>query len=349
MSGPSQWVVAVIVVSALAASALLTQLMRAVAAGTGVLDVPNPRSSHGIPTPRGGGVAIVCVMTVAVLLLAARHEVPRQLAWALAAGGLAIALVGLADDHRSLSAVVRLAVHFSAALWALWCLGGLPPLRIGSHVLVSGWVGYVLGALGIVWAVNLFNFMDGVDGIAAGEAIFMALAAAALTLSGAGDPAVALVAFTFAAACGGFLLWNWPPARIFLGDGGSGYLGYVVVVLALAAGQDNPVALWVWLILGGVFFVDATVTLIRRLLRGERVYQAHRSHAYQWLARRWRSHARVSFAVLIVNLVWLLPWAVLATRRPQLAVAAVVLSFLPLAGLALALGSGRRERSAERA
>jgi Fuc2NAc and GlcNAc transferase len=334
---------AVIVVSALAASAFLTQLMRSIAAGTGALDVPNPRSSHGVPTPRGGGVAIVCVTTAAIGVLVLRHAVPMELLWVLSGGGLAVALVGLADDHRPLSAAVRLTVHFAAAFWALLWLGGLPPLRIGAHLVASGWVGYVLAAFGIVWAVNLFNFMDGIDGIAAGEAIFMALAAALLSLLGGGAGAVPVAAIAFAAACGGFLLWNWPPARIFLGDVGSGYLGYVVVVLALAATRDDPSALWVWLILGGAFFVDATVTLVRRTLRGDRVYQAHRSHAYQWLARRWGSHARVTSAVLITNIVWFLPWAVLAARRPDFAVAAVILAFVPLALIAVALGSGRKE------
>lgn len=335
----------VIVLSVLAASALLTQLMRAIAAGTGTLDIPNERSSHAVPTPRGGGVAIVVVMTAAALLLAWRHVVPVAPVYALVVGGLAVALVGFADDQHTLPAVTRLTVHFAAALWALFCFGGLPPLQIGAQVVFSGWAGYVFGALGIVWAINLFNFMDGIDGLAAGEAMFMSLGAALLGgLAGLGG-GVAALALTFAAACGGFLLWNWPPARIFLGDVGSGYLGYVIVVLALAATQRNPVALWVWLVLGGAFFVDATVTLVRRTLRGERVSQAHRSHAYQWLARRWGSHARVTGAVLVVNLLWLVPWAVVARRHPPLAVTAVLLAFIPLAVLALLLGAGRLERN----
>jgi len=127
-----------------------------------------------------------------------------------------------------------------------------------------------------------------------------------------------------------------------MGDVGSGYLGYVIAVLALAAARENPVALWAWLILGGVFFVDATVTLLRRLLRGERVYEAHRSHAYQWLARRWGSHAKVTCAVLIVDVLWLLPCAVFAARRPGLAAATVIVAFTPLVLLAMAT-SGRRE------
>jgi Fuc2NAc and GlcNAc transferase len=330
-------------ISSLAASALLTGLVRHLAASSGVLDVPNTRSSHDVPTPRGGGVAIVLVTTAGLLVLTLRGTVHWDLLSALAGGGLAVALVGFADDRRSLSAKTRLAVHFAAALWALAWLGGLPLLRIGSHLVSTGWPGYVLGAFGIVWAINLFNFMDGIDGIAASEAIFVAIAGALLTLSIPANSGVAMAALVFAAACCGFLLWNWPPGRIFMGDVGSGYLGYVIVVLAVAATRDNPAALWVWLILGGAFFVDATVTLIRRTLRRERVQDAHRSHAYQWLARRWASHGKVTVAFVTVNVVWLLPFALLAAKLPEYGVTAVLVALLPLAALASLVGSGRAE------
>lgn len=152
-----------------------------------------------------------------------------------------------------------------------------------------------------------------------------------------------VVAMAFAAACSGFLVWNWPRARIFMSDVGSGYMGYVIVVLAVAAARENPVALWVWLILGGVFFVDATVALLRRMLRGERVHEAHRSHGYQLLARRWGSHGKVTLAVLVLNLGWLLPWAMSAIAFPDHAAMLVLVALAPLTALALAIGSGRAE------
>ena len=329
----------------LVASTLLTAVVRGRAILRGMLDVPNARSSHIAATPRGGGLAIALVASVALSGLALRGMMRWDLMCAVAGGGLAVALVGFVDDRRSLSVATRLSVHFAAALWALAWLGGLPALRVGAHLISFGWAGYLLGALGIVWAVNLFNFMDGIDGLAASEAIFIALAGALLNLSMEGDPGVGLASLVFAAACSGFLLWNWPPAKIFLGDVGSGYLGYVIVVLAVAATRDVPAALWVWLILGGAFFADATVTLLRRTLRNEPVHQAHRSHAYQWLARRWRSHGKVAVAVLAVNLLWLLPCAALAVRLPAYAAALVIIALAPLAVLAIALGSGRKEPS----
>src|SRR5262249_277790 len=171
---------------------------------------------------------------------------------------------------------------------------GLPPLLFGNHLIELGAAGYVVALLGIVWVLNLFNFMDGIDGIAASEAVFITCIAALVGLIRGWPAEVPAASWVLAFASAGFLCGNWAAARVFVGDVGSGYLGYVIAVLALASARTDPVALWAWLILGGVFFVDATMTLARRCLRGERVLEAHRSHAYQWLARRWGSHSKVT-------------------------------------------------------
>jgi Fuc2NAc and GlcNAc transferase len=332
---------AIVAAAALLASAIITGLIRQFGLRWGVLDVPNERSSHQTPTPRGGGLAVVIAMSCALCVLAWRHLVPPDLLVALLGGGVAVAVVGFLDDRRRLSAGVRLAVHAGAAIWALAWLGGLPPLQLGERVVVLGWPGQLLGLLGIVWVLNLFNFMDGIDGIAASEAIFVAWCGGLLV----GSASTGAAAWVLGAACLGFLCWNWPPARIFLGDVGSGYLGYALAVLALAMGRDNPVAIPVWLILGGVFFADATVTLLRRLRRGEQPHLAHRSHAYQQLARRWGSHLRVTGTVLLANLLWLLPCAAFAVRHPRYAAWATVVALIPLVALALLAGAGRAEGS----
>jgi Fuc2NAc and GlcNAc transferase len=325
---------------------LLTGIMRKLALSHGVVDVPNERSSHSTPTPRGGGVAIVLTTFAASAALAWRGVLDFELFLALTGGGVFVALVGFLDDRRQLSARIRLAAHLAAAVWALACMGGLPPLRYGDQLVSFGWQGYVIGALGITWTLNLFNFMDGVDGIAASEAVFIAWGGALLALGAGSSAAVPEMAFAFGAVCCGFLLWNWPPAKIFMGDVGSGYVGYVIVVLALAAAREDPAALLVWLILGGVFFSDATVTLLRRLARREWVFQAHRTHAYQRLSRRWGSHRSVTVAVAIVNLVWLFPCAWFAMAHPSVAWRIVIIALAPLVVIALIVGAGRRALSA---
>jgi Fuc2NAc and GlcNAc transferase len=321
---------------------VLTARVRKHAVAHGVLDIPNDRSSHRVPTPRGGGIAIAMVTVAASIFLLWRSALDLQLFLALTGGGIVVAFIGYLDDRRPLSARIRLAAHLAAALWALACLGGLPPMRFGDHIVSLGWAGYVVGALGIAWTVNLFNFMDGIDGIAASEAVCIAWGAVSLALVMGQSVAVSAMAMVFGGVCCGFLVWNWPPAKIFMGDVGSGYVGYVLVVLALGAARGNPTVLAVWVILGGAFFCDAFITLMCRLVRGERIYQAHRSHAYQRLARRWGNHRTVTLAVVCVNLLWLLPCAWLAAARPELAAWMVLIAFLPLAFATFLAGAGRR-------
>jgi Fuc2NAc and GlcNAc transferase len=332
-------------VLALVASTVLTGVARNRALSHGALDVPNPRSSHAVATPRGGGIAVVIVVVAALCILAPLGRVDLDL-FVASLGGIPVALVGHIDDRRGVSPGVRLLIHFVSAGWALAWLGGLPPLQVGPHVFVFGPFGYVLGAVGMVWVLNLFNFMDGIDGIAASEAAFIAFAGALLASMQGASGAETVTALIFGTACVGFLVWNWPPAKVFMGDVGSGYLGFLIAVLAVACARHNPVALFVWVILGGVFFIDASITFVRRLSRGEAVHVAHRSHAYQWLARRWASHRRVTLLVLVVNVAWLMPAAYLAVRHPRYAGWVTLVALLPIIVGTLWADAGRREEQA---
>lgn len=337
-----------LVCAAVIAATWLTWVVRRKALKVGLLDHPNARSSHTTPTPRGGGLSIVVVSLSGLIVLWALRVVDIHLALALLGGGIPVAIVGYLDDRHSLPVLVRIAVHFASAAWAVGVLGGLPPLQWGSAIVDMGILGDVFAVLGIVWTLNLFNFMDGIDGIAASECVFVTVAAAGLLMLTGVAPSVQAAALLVGAATIGFLIWNWPPARIFMGDVGSGYLGFVLAVLALGATRESGVMLYVWLVLGGVFFVDATVTISRRLARRERVFEAHRTHAYQWLSRRWRSHAPVTIAVTVVNVVWLLPCAVVTLIYPRWAGLAVLVAFLPLMVAAAVCGAGRREVPARR-
>lgn len=318
-------------------SALGTGLVRRYALWRSVLDIPNRRSSHVTPTPRGGGVVIALSWLIGIGALGLTGALAFPAAVGLGGGGLAIAVLGWIDDHRGLRARERLSVQFLAAGWVVVWLGGLPVLNMGGLTLPLGALGSLLAIVGIVWLTNLYNFMDGIDGLASSEAVVVGLISGLLLwLSGATGLAVG--AWILAASASGFLLWNLPPARIFMGDVGSGLLGFAFGAIALAAERISPVPGVVLLIPLMVFICDATFTLFRRLLNGERVYEAHRSHVYQRLVQRGWTHGQVTALVTGINaglsalafLAWsrpaLLP-AVLGTALGGLiAVAAMVLS-----------------------
>lgn len=286
-----------------------------------LLDIPNERSSHSAPTPRGGGLAIAFTALGGIVLAAMLHWIDWNLAIALVGGGALIAAVGWVDDHRSLSAITRFAVQFFCAGWAMYWVGGLPSLSVGSASLHLGPVGIVLGVIGIVWAINLYNFVDGIDGLAAGEAISTGVIGGLILLA-MGQKGLAIVSLLIAAASAGFLPLNWAPARLFMGDVGSGMLGYLFAVLAIASENSGAVPLLLWVLLLGAFVFDATVTLCRRIAHGERWYHAHHSHAYQRMVQAGRSHAQVSTTILLINLV-LAILAIIAWLRPALFLMAI--------------------------
>ncbi len=297
-----------------------------------LLDHPNERSSHRAPTPRGGGLAIVCAFLGGLLALHAFGQVNSMLLAALGGGGVAVAAVGFIDDHGNLSPRARLLVHFAAAWWALYWLCGMPPLALGEGLVLDGPLWTLAGIVALVWLLNLYNFMDGIDAIASAEAICVALGA---VLLGGSSSWVLL-----AAAASGFLMLNWPPARIFMGDVGSGFLGFALGVLAVDAAAWEQVPLLSSVILLGVFLVDATLTLLRRWLHGEALAQAHRSHAYQHAARLFGGHRPVVLAMILVNVVWLLPLAWVAKSWPQLGPTAAVVALAPLMVAVWWLGAG---------
>ncbi|MGO9514256.1 MAG: MraY family glycosyltransferase [Steroidobacteraceae bacterium] len=321
-------------------STILTAVVRQLALAHRVLDVPNERSSHATPTPRGGGLAIVVTLLAALWVLETTGLMPFRLSLALTVCGSAVALVGFADDKWQVSAATRLMVHFAAVSVFVWSRGRLPPIHFGFAVFDLGIGGSVLGVLVLVWFLNLYNFMDGIDGIASVEAITVALVAAIFLLAHGIDSPVTALMWITVAAVGGFLIWNWPPARIFMGDAGSGFLGFILGAAAWTTVAAGQLSIWFWLILWGTFFVDATVTLLRRWRRGESLAAAHRSHAYQRLSRRLGSHLKVTLGFLIVNIGWLAPLAWLAALHPSFGSALWLIAWTPLAIYVWHCGAG---------
>jgi Fuc2NAc and GlcNAc transferase len=285
--------------AAFLASAGLAGLARRYALSRSLLDVPNERSSHTVPTPRGGGLAIALVVLIGLVLLAGAGWVAPRIAAALAGGGALVAWVGWLDDRRGLSASLRLMAHVAAAVWVVAWLRGMPHLTLGVGAVDLGFAGALLAVLGTVWATNLYNFMDGIDGLAAGEAVAVGLIATILLAPR--EPSLASITLLLATAAAGFLVWNWPPARLFMGDVGSGFLGFMFGGLAVASENARALPALLWLVLLGPFFVDATVTLFRRMARGERWHAAHRSHAYQRAVQAGWSHRRVTSAVITLT------------------------------------------------
>jgi Fuc2NAc and GlcNAc transferase len=324
-------------------AAVLTGMMRAYALRAELLDRPNERSSHAVPTPRGGGVAICVSFLGLTLVPAAFGAVPAPLLWALL-GAIPVAAVGWLDDRGHVQARWRFIAHTVAALWALWVFGGIPPVPILGTSYDLGWFGLALCTAYLVWMVNLCNFMDGIDAIAGVEAITVALGGALTWWLATGTPQWYLPAL-FAACVAGFLAWNWPPARIFMGD--VGIIGFVLAVFSLWAAQEATQVFWCWFVLLGCFMVDATTTLVRRVRRGESFHLAHRSHAYQYASRRHGSHGVVSLAVATINVAWLLPIAVLVALRLLDGVLGALIAYAPLVAMAFRYKAGDRAAQVE--
>jgi Fuc2NAc and GlcNAc transferase len=323
----------------------LTALLRIYALKRSIIDIPNARSSHTIPTPRGGGVAIVVAFILALLLLGVFGMESWPVLVAYLGAGTLIAVVGFMDDHGHIAARWRLLGHFAAAVWALFWLGGLAPLTMFGYSFDLGWFGAVAAAFYLVWMLNLYNFMDGIDGLASFEAICACLGVCLIYWLTGHDQLI-YAPLLLAMAVAGFLFWNFPPAKIFMGDAGSGFLGIILGCLSVQAAWAGSELLFAWLILLGVFVVDATFTLIRRLVRGDKVYEAHRSHGYQFASRLYGKHKPVTLAVVAINVLWLLPLAIGVGLHYLDGATGLAIAYIPLVALAVKYKAGELERAA---
>ncbi|MBP5945332.1 MULTISPECIES: MraY family glycosyltransferase [Pseudomonas] len=318
---------------------VLTMILRRYALAKSLMDIPNERSSHSVPTPRGGGVAIVAAFLLVLPVLAQLNLINPAALWGLSGSGLLIAVLGFIDDHGHIAARWRLIGHFVAAAWALYWLNGLPAILLWGINFDPGWIGCFLALIYLVWMLNLYNFMDGIDGLASAEAMSVCLGMC-LVYYVLGCVELIWPPLMLAAAVGGFLWWNFPPAKIFMGDAGSGFLGIILAVLSLQGAWSKPELLFSWVILLGVFIVDATWTLGRRLLRGDKVYQAHSSHAYQHAARS-VGHKKVTLAVVMINVLFLLPLSMFVALGMLSVITALLIAFTPLIYLAYRFGAGK--------
>lgn len=322
----------VVICAAALLTALGTLFVLRNAVRLGLVAAPNARSSHIRPTPTGGGIGIVAGGTLAGA--AAAIALGGWAGWAIVGAGLGIAAIGLLDDLRQVNWLLRLGAQFAAASVVVLAAPPAPALLAVAAILA-----------GVAW-INIFNFMDGIDGLAGSEGAFIFGAAALLAATGQTDPVNSASVWwltTLAVVCVVFVGFNWPPARVFMGDVASTWLGLTIGALALVTIAEGALSLWQWFILVALFASDGGMTLARRLVQRERVFEAHRRHAYQKLARKFGRHMPVTAGAVAINLLWLLPLSWVAGRLPEHGLLIAVLAYLPLLALMVATRAGAPE------
>lgn len=314
-----------------------TLAMRRLAPRFGLVQIPNARSSHSTPTPQGGGVVIAAI-SVIVAIVACQSDSGFVVIVALST---TIAVLGLADDILDLSVALRFPIQGLVLAGLLgWALP-LPSIVLPFGLIISGWIMLALVWAGALWWLNLFNFMDGIDGIAASQSIVILMGG--LIIAYSADQSflqapIALLAVATAGAAAGFLVLNWAPARIFMGDAGSNTLAFLIIAFALSTIHLRLIDYPSWLILLSPFATDTTVALIRRTIRGELPWRAHRRHAYQQLSRR-SNHARVTATYTAFALA-AVPIAAAAQHYPQSSWWMVAIVYILLIAFVFRAGSG---------
>ena len=317
----------------------------------GLLDTPVARSAHVAPKPLGGGAALAAPYFLCVIWFVTSAAISEG---ALAyLGCLFIVVLGFSDDRWQLSSKVRLPVQFIVSVAAVRAIG-VDSVDFGFFSLSEPLTLSLLAVLSLVWLCNLTNFMDGIDGIAASQLLVTSLSCVVLLagLEGGLDAAagesgehdvVLTLSVVLAASAASFLLWNWSPASLFMGDAGSGFIGFALGLLALESLVTQRMSVWSWVLLLGVFIADTAVTILVRIIRGERWYEGHSQHAYQILSRRLNSHPRVVGGVILINICWLLPLAWVAGILPHYGVLFATIGLAPLLLGCYRLGAGRAD------
>ncbi len=282
-------------------STLLVRVFRGYALTQELLDIPNNRSSHVLPTPKGGGLVFVTLWLITVSLSLFSGFFSFSDVAIFLPGTILVAILGFWDDKKDLSAKRRIVIQFGAAALSVWMLPSFTGVHLfGEQVFNLGWFAFPLLILGITWSTNLFNFMDGLDGIASIEALFV-LGVGGIFFWIFGEMSLAFLAWSLVLGVAGFLVWNWPSASVFMGGVGSYSLGFLIGLFAVVGDVKYQIPIMLWIILYGTFWFDATITLLRRMLYKQAWTKPHRSHAYQRLHQAGFSHKQVIYWVIGLN------------------------------------------------
>ncbi len=328
--------------SALCLVILLDSRVRRYAIKRALLDIPNHRSSHDNPTPRGGGLAILITYVGILPFIGYLYPSGWNILLLIGLSAAAIGGLGWVDDRSGLSPGLRLVIQSLVAIGLIAVIGPFRELELGGLMYDLQWLAWPVTLLWVVWLTNLYNFMDGIDGIAGTEAA-VGSGTIAVWFALYGEGYLAIVSLVLMGAVLGFLVWNWPPARIFLGDVGSIMLGMLFAVLSVIGVTKYGMPWTGFIILLSVFLADATVTLIRRIIRKEILSQPHRSHFYQRAVQCGWSHRQVTTSVLLVNLV-LAGLATLEVMRVRPGILWIGLAVILLVILALFITQHERRR-----
>jgi UDP-N-acetylmuramyl pentapeptide phosphotransferase/UDP-N-acetylglucosamine-1-phosphate transferase len=267
-----------------------------VAVKKNIMDIPNQRSSHSQPTPRGGGLAIVASWYAGLTALRIMGLIENSLFLALISG-FVLAAVSFIDDVYDIKPSIRILAQLITACAGLYFIGGMKLIYLHGLKMEYSLILSLIAVIGIVWFINLFNFLDGIDGYASMEAILVAFGMFIVT----GNPTLSILIF----ATLGFLIWNWPKAKIFMGDIGSTQLGYILIILGIYFNNAIQLNIIGWLILTSLFWVDASVTLFRRWRNHEKLSIAHKKHFYQRIVRFGLTHKETDLWLVLVNIIFI--------------------------------------------
>ena len=301
-------------------------IYKKIAINYNLLATINHRTLHSSSIPKGGGVVFSILTVLPVLFAWWKWQLSAEFFWVLGVGGFIAALVGFIDDVKNIRARIKLVVQLFLSSWVVFWLHENLLLR---YDLLPNYVLILLLLFFMVWIINAYNFLDGIDGLAASGAIFVSSTIAIVLFLNNGTVEIMSVFILLATAVSGFMLFNWPPASIFMGDSGSIFLGYTFGALMLFTVKSGDLSIWNWLVVFGYFFADTTVTQITRVLLVKKWWHAHRSHAYQNLARITGSHLKVTSGVTIYHLFWILPLTLWSALVPEFALVAVFLAVSP--------------------
>lgn len=328
-------------------SFLLIRLYKNLAGKLNLMDKPNARSSHSVPTPRGAGVVFLfCILPVIgfIFYIEGIGLKPFSL---LLAGSAFYTLLGFLDDVKTLSAYQRLLPQLAIAVWLLLSLTNYLeiPFEVKFIPIESQALSFVFGVLFVCWMVNLFNFMDGLDGFLGGQSFLVGLAGYALCVY-QGQESLAVLYLSISAIVLPFLYFNWRPAKVFMGDSGAYFLGFFFALMGLLGKIEYNLSLVAQIIVMGTLICDATMTLFFRLIITKKIFKAHMTHGFHLLRHKhgWRT-SRVAFLYMSITAFWFFPWSMAAVNKPDYSVLFCFLSYTPFLMFLLFLGAGRDWKS----